>query len=81
MGKLSNISYTFQTKQEEVNIFTMHSLLSCINSHLDSIKKFLKIIISPVKLDDFGKDTTLGKIVGDLKKQVQSLYGKSDKVF
>ena len=25
MGELNNISYTFQTKQEEVNIFTMHS--------------------------------------------------------
>ncbi|MGH1568948.1 MAG: hypothetical protein ACRBBZ_07210 [Nitrosopumilus sp.] len=25
MGELGNISYTFQTKQEEVNIFTMHS--------------------------------------------------------
>lgn len=47
-----------------MNIFTMHSWLFYINSHLDSIKKFSKIIISPVKLqDDFGKDIMLVEMI------------------
>jgi hypothetical protein len=71
MGELINVSNTFQTKQEETDIFTMYSELSYINSHLDSIKKFLKIIINPVKLDDgFGKDTTLEQMVKRICKKM-----------
>ena len=45
MGELINKLDSFQTKQDEMNIFTTYSELSYINSHLDAIKKFLKIII------------------------------------
>lgn len=64
VGELINKSDTFQTKQEELNIFTMYSELSFINSHLDAIKKFLKIIINPIKIEEgFGKDTTLEQMI------------------
>ena len=64
MGELINKLDSFQTKQDEMNIFTTYSELSYINSHLDAIKKFLKIIINPIKLEDgFGKNTTLEQMV------------------
>jgi hypothetical protein len=64
MGELINKSDMFQTKQSEMNIFTMYLELSYINSHLDTIKKFLKIIINPIKLEDgFGKNTTLEQMI------------------
>jgi hypothetical protein len=71
MGELINKSDTFQTKQGEMNIFTMYLELSYINSHLDTIKKFLKIIINPIKLEDgFGKDTTLEQMVKRICKKM-----------
>ena len=71
IGGLINKLDSFQTKQEEVNIFTMYSELSYINSHLDTIKKFLKIIINPIKLEDgFGKDTTLEQRVKRICKKM-----------
>jgi len=42
---------------------------SYINLHLDAIKKFLKIIINPLKLEDgFNKNTTLEQMI---KKSVK----------
>lgn len=71
MGELINKLDSFQTKQGEMNIFTMYSELSYINSHLDAIKKFLKIIINPIKLEDgFGKDTTLEQMVKRICKKM-----------
>ncbi len=71
IGELINKLDTFQTKQEEVNIFIMYSELSYINSHLDIIKKFLKIIINPTKIEDgFGKDTTLEQMVKRMCKKM-----------
>lgn len=71
IGELINKLDSFQTKQEEVNIFTMYSELSYINSHLDTIKKFLKIIINPIKIEDsFGKDTTLEQMVKRICKKM-----------
>jgi len=71
IGELINKSGTFQTKQEELNIFTMYSKLSFINSHLDTIKKFLKIIINPIKIEDgFGKDTTLEQMIKRIYKKM-----------
>ncbi len=52
-------------------IFTTYSELSYINSHLDVIKKFLKTIINPIKLEDgFGKDTTLEQMVKRICKKM-----------
>jgi len=54
----------FETKNEEMTCFIVYSELSYINSHLDAIKKFLKIIINPIKLEEgFGKDTTLQQMI------------------
>ncbi|MFB5616207.1 MAG: hypothetical protein ACE5RS_03600 [Nitrosopumilus sp.] len=71
IGELINKLDTFQTKQEEMNIFTMYSELSYINSHLDAIKKFLKIIINPIKLEEgFGKNTTLEQMIERICKKM-----------
>ena len=64
----------FETKNEELANFIIYSELSYINSHLDAIKKFLKIIINPIKLDEgFGKDTTLEQMVERICKKMN--YG------
>jgi hypothetical protein len=71
MGELINKLDSFQTKQDEMNIFTTYSELSYINSHLDAIKKFLKIIINPIKLEEgFGKNTTLEQMVKRICKKM-----------
>lgn len=71
MGEIINKLDSFQTKQDEMNIFTTYSELSYINSHLDAIKKFLKIIINPIKLEDgFGKNTTLEQMVKRICKKM-----------
>jgi hypothetical protein len=71
MGELINKLDSFQTKQDEMNIFTTYSELSYINSHLDAIKKFLKIIINPIKLEEgFGKNTTLEQMVKRICKEM-----------
>ena len=71
MGELINKLDSFQTKQDEINIFTTYSELSYINSHLDAIKKFLKIIINPIKLEEgFGKNTTLEQMVKRICKKM-----------
>jgi len=71
MGELINKLDSFQTKHDEMNIFTTYSELSYINSHLDAIKKFLKIIVNPIKLEDgFGKDTTLEQMVKRICKKM-----------
>ena len=65
---ISNID-TFQTKNEEMTSFMVYSEMSFINSHLDAIKKFLKIIINPIKLDEgFEKDTTLQQMIARICK-------------
>ena len=67
---ISNID-TFQTKNEEMTSFMVYSEMSFINSHLDAIKKFLKIIINPIKLDEgFGKDTTLQQMIARICKKM-----------
>ncbi|MFB5624441.1 MAG: hypothetical protein ACE5RP_05965 [Nitrosopumilus sp.] len=71
MSELISKSETFQTKQEEMNMFTTYSELSYINSQLDAIKKFLKTIINPIKLDEgFGKDSTLEQMVKRICKKM-----------
>ncbi|HEY5735859.1 MAG TPA: hypothetical protein VIS47_04800 [Nitrosopumilus sp.] len=71
MSELISKSETFQTKQEEINMFTIYSELSFINSQLDAIKKFLKTIINPIKLEDgFDKDSTLEKMVKRICKKM-----------
>ena len=67
---ISNLD-TFETKNEEMTSFMVYSELSFINSHLDAIKKFLKIIINPIKLDEgFGKDTTLQQMIDRICKRM-----------
>jgi hypothetical protein len=74
MSELVSKLDTFETKNEELTNFIIYSELSYINSHLDAIKKFLKIIINPIKLDEgFGKDTTLEQMVERICKKMN--YG------
>ena len=61
----------FDTKNEELTNFIIYSELSFINSHLDAIKKFLKIIINPIKLEEgFGKYTTLEQMIERICKKM-----------
>jgi len=71
MSELVSKLDTFETKNEELTNFIIYSELSYINSHLDAIKKFLKIIINPIKLDEgFGKDTTLEQMIERICKKM-----------
>ena len=71
MAELISKLDTFETKNEELTNFIIYSELSYINSHLDAVKKFLKIIINPIKLDEgFGKDTTLEQMVKRICKKM-----------
>lgn len=71
MSELISKSDTFQTKQEEINIFTTYLELSYINSQLDAMKKFLKIIINPIKLEEgFGKESTLEQLIKRICKKM-----------
>jgi len=71
MAELVSKLDTFETKNEEVTNFIIYSELSYINSHLDVIKKFLKIIINPIKLDEgFGKNTTLEQMIERICKKM-----------
>ena len=64
MSELVSKLDTFETKNEELTNFIIYSELSYINSHLDAIKKFLKIVINPIKLEEgFGKYTTLEQMI------------------
>ena len=64
ISELVNNLDLFEIKNEEVTSMLVYSQLSYINSHLDAIKKFLKIIINPIKLDEgFGKSTTLQQMI------------------
>ena len=85
ISELVNNLDTFETKNEEVSSMLVYSQLSYINSHLDAIKKFLKIIINPIKLDEgFGKSTSLQQMVEricikmeyteKLKKSIRGLF-------
>lgn len=71
MSELISKLDTFETKNEELTNFIIYSELSYINSHLDAIKKFLKIIINPIKLDEgFGKYTTLEQMIERICKKM-----------
>ena len=71
MSELISKLDTFETKSNEMTSFIIYSELSFINSHLDVIKKFLKIIINPIKLDyGFGKDTTLQQMIERISKKM-----------
>ena len=71
MSELISKLDTFETKSNEMTNFIIYSELSFINSHLDAIKKFFKIIINPIKLDDgFGKDTTLQQMIERISKKM-----------
>ncbi|QLH04588.1 hypothetical protein C5F49_04125 [Nitrosopumilus oxyclinae] len=72
MSELISKLDTFETKNEELTNFIIYSEMSYINSHLDAIKKFLKIIINPIKLDEgFGKDTTLEQMIERICKKMK----------
>ena len=71
MSELINKSHMLQTSQGEMRIFVTFLELSYINSHLDLIKKFLKIVTNPIKLEEgFGKDTTLEQMVNRICKKM-----------
>jgi len=62
---------TFSTKNEEMANFVIYSELSNVNFHLDAVKKFLKIIINPIKLEEgFGKNTTLEQMIERICKKM-----------
>ena len=71
MSELISKSDMLQTNYGEMRIFVTFLELSYINSHLDLIKKFLKIVINPIKLEEgFGKDTTLEQMVNRICKKM-----------
>ena len=71
MSELVSKLDTFQTKPEEMIIFTVYSELSYINSHLEIIKKFLKTIINPKKVGGFDEDTTLEEMIKKICNNMQ----------
>lgn len=71
MSELVSKLDTFQTKSEEMIIFTVYSELSYINSHLEIIKKFLKTIINPKKIGGFDEDTTLEEMIKKICNNMQ----------
>ena len=71
MSELVSKLDTFETKNEDLTNFIIYSELSYINSHLDAIKKFLKIVINPIKLEEgFGKYTTLEQMIQRICKKM-----------
>lgn len=61
----------FDTKNEELTSFVSYLELSYINSHLDAIKKFLKTIVNPTKLEKgFDKNTTLQQMIERICKKM-----------
>ena len=77
MSELVSKLDTFQTKPEEMIIFTVYSELSYINSHLEIIKKFLKTIINPKKVGGFDEDTTCDDYVEPMMERVEQYYLKN----
>ena len=72
MSELITKLDSFQTKQEEMNVFVIYSESSYINLHLDAIKKFLKIIINPTKLEEgFDEDSTLEQMMKKICKKMK----------
>lgn len=71
MSELVSKLDTFQTKPEEMIIFTVYSELSYINSHLEAIKKFLKTIINPEKVGGFDENTTLEEMIKKICNKMQ----------
>ncbi len=63
---------THQTKYDEMIIFTIYSELSYINSHLEVITKFLKIIINPSMIKNgFDENTTLEQLIKRICNKMQ----------
>lgn len=72
MNELITKLDSFQTKQEEMNIFVIYSESSYINLHLDAIKKFLKTIINPAELEEgFDDYSTLEQIIKKICKKMK----------
>ena len=72
MSELVSKLDIFQTKPEEIIIFTVYSELSYINSHLEVIKKFFKTIINPEKINGgFDDDTTLEEMIKKICNNMQ----------
>jgi hypothetical protein len=72
MSELVSKLDSFETKNEEITEFVVYSEFSFINSHLDAIKKFLKTIINPIKLEEgFGKNTTLQQMIERICKKTE----------
>ncbi len=63
---------SFQTNHEEMSIFAIYCEFSYIYSHLEAIKKFLKIIINPTKLKGgFDENTTLEQMIKRVCNKMQ----------
>ncbi len=68
---LSNLD-TFQTHYDEMVIFTIYSQISYINSHLDLINTFLKIIVNPAMLKGgFDENTMLNIMIKKICNKMQ----------
>ena len=63
---------TFQTNHNNMVIFAIYSELSYINSHLEVIKAFLKIIVNPTKIKGgFDENTTLNHMIKRICNKMQ----------
>lgn len=62
----------FQTKRDEIILFTIHSELYFIRYHLEAMKKFLKIIINPAKIKgDFDENILLSQMIEKICNKMQ----------
>lgn len=63
---------TFETNHNNMVIFAIYSELSYINSHLEVIKAFLKIIVNPTKIKGgFDENTTLNHMIKRICNKMQ----------
>ncbi len=63
---------SFQTKRDEMIIFAIYSELSFINSHLEVMKKFLKIIVDPSKIKaNFDEKISLTQMIRKICNKMQ----------
>jgi hypothetical protein len=62
----------FETGKDETVFFTVYSLMSYVNSHLQVFEKFLKIIINPAMIKGgFDEDTSLSQMIRKVCNKMQ----------
>lgn len=62
----------FETEKDEIVFFTVYSLMSYVNSHLQVFEKFLKIIINSAMIKgSFDEDTQLSQMIRKICNKMQ----------